>query len=46
MTGIDCDGFDLNADGKTLHFNFDAPVTSAEAVRAALIALAQKARAA
>ncbi len=46
MTGIDCDGFDLNADGKTLRFNFDTPVTSAEAARAALIALAQKARAA
>lgn len=46
MIGMDCDGFDLNADDKTLRFNFDEPVSSAEAVRAALIALAQKARAA
>ena len=46
MTGIDCDGFDLHADGKTLRFSFDEPVTSADAVRAALIALAQKARSA
>ena len=44
MIGIDCDGFDLNADGKYLRFNFDEPVTSAETARAALIALAQKAR--
>ena len=44
MIGIDCDGFDLNADGKTLRFNFDEPVTSADAARQALIALAQKAR--
>ena len=44
MIGIDCDGFDLNADGKRLRFDFDALLTSADAVRAALIALAQKAR--
>ena len=44
MIGIDCDGFDLNADGKLLRFDFDAPLTGADAVRAALIALAQKAR--
>ena len=46
MIGIDCDGFDLIADGKALRFNFDEPVTSAAAVREALIALAQEARAA
>jgi putative heme iron utilization protein len=46
MIGIDCDGFDLNADGKSLRFNFDEPVTSATAIREALITLAQKARAA
>jgi heme iron utilization protein len=45
MIGIDCDGFDVNADGKSLRFHFDEPVTSATAVREALIALAQKARA-
>jgi putative heme iron utilization protein len=44
MIGIDCDGFDVNADGKSLRFNFDEPVTSATAMREALIALAQKAR--
>jgi putative heme iron utilization protein len=44
MIGIDCDGFDVNADGKILRFNFDKPVTSATAVREALIALAQQAR--
>lgn len=44
MIGIDCDGFDLNADGKPLRFNFDEPVTGAAALRDALIALAQKAR--
>lgn len=47
MIGIDCDGFDLNADAdvrRTLRFNFDEPVTSATAIRKALIALAQKAR--
>jgi heme iron utilization protein len=44
MIGIDCDGFDVNADKKTLRFNFDEPVTSATTIREALIALAQKAR--
>lgn len=44
MIGIDCDGFDLNADGNYLRFNFEEPVTSANATRAALVALAQKAR--
>ena len=44
MTGIDCDGFDVTADGQWLRFDFDTPVVDAQAVRAALIALAQKAR--
>ena len=44
MVGIDCDGFDLNADDKPLRFDFDAPLASAAAVRATLIAFAQKAR--
>jgi putative heme iron utilization protein len=45
MIGIDCDGFDLNADGKWLRceFSSDVPVTSADTARTALIALAQKA---
>jgi len=49
MIGIDCDGFDVkveSAEGKILRFDFDAPVTDAQAARTALIALAQKARAA
>ena len=46
MIGIDCDGFDLNADGKMLRLDFDEPVSGADAVHAALIALAQKARSA
>lgn len=45
MTGIDCDGFDLDADGKPLRFDFDKPVGDAQAARAALVALAHKARA-
>jgi heme iron utilization protein len=44
MVGIDCDGFDLNVDGKLARFDFDTPVTDAAGVGAALIALAQKAR--
>ena len=45
MVGIDCDGFDLSADGKMLRFEFgdSEPVTNAESARAALIAMAQKA---
>ncbi len=46
MIGADCDGFDLNADGQYLRFDFDEPVINAEEFRAALIALANKARAA
>ncbi len=45
MIGIDCDGFDVNADNKMLRFNFDEPVTSPTAIREALVALAQQARA-
>ena len=45
MTGIDCDGFDVRADGELLRFEFQDPVTDAEAARAALVALARKARA-
>jgi len=45
MIGVDCDGFDLNVDGELKRFEFDAPVVDAMAVRGALIALANKARA-
>jgi len=44
MTGLDCDGFDVNADGTPLRFTFDEPVTNAHTARAALVALADKAR--
>lgn len=44
MAGIDCDGFDVRADGELLRFEFEEPVTDAEAARVALIALARKAR--
>lgn len=46
MIGIDCDGFDLNADGKIVRFEFEETVTDAQSVRAALVALAKKARSA
>jgi putative heme iron utilization protein len=45
MVGIDCDGFDLRADGCLLRFMFDAPIANAGDVRQALVALAQRARA-
>jgi hypothetical protein len=44
--GIDCDGFDLRADGELLRFDFDQPASSAVAAWNALIAAAKKARAA
>jgi len=48
MVGVDCDGFDVRAGGEEgghlLRFDFDAPAVDAEAVRAALIALAGRAR--
>ncbi len=44
MIGMDCDGFDVNADDTLLRFEFDEPALDAQAARAALIALAQKVR--
>jgi putative heme iron utilization protein len=44
MVGIDCDGFDLRADGRLLRLAFDAAVTNAGKARAALAALARRAR--
>jgi putative heme iron utilization protein len=46
MSGIDCDGFDVLADAQHLRFDFDEPVTDARSARAALVALAHKARSA
>jgi hypothetical protein len=44
MTGIDCDGFDVRADGRALRFEFADEVTSAGKARAALVAMARAAR--
>ena len=44
MIGIDCDGFDLIAGSKPLRFDFDDTITDAQSARAALVALAHKAR--
>jgi hypothetical protein len=46
MIGIDCDGFDVRADGELLRFDFDPPVTDATRARAALVAMAQQSGAA
>lgn len=44
MLGIDCDGFDLRADGEILRFEFAEPVLDAGGARQALIAMARRAR--
>ena len=45
MAGIDCDGFDVRCGDALLRFDFEVPVVDAESARAALVALARKARA-
>lgn len=45
MVGIDCDGFDLRAEGNILRFDFDAEIDDAGAARKRLVALAQAAKA-
>ena len=45
MVAIDCDGFDMRADGELLRFDIDPPVVDAHMARAALVAMAQQARA-
>lgn len=40
MVGIDCDGFDLLADGQRIRFAFSDPVLDAHAARRALVAMA------
>jgi hypothetical protein len=45
MIGIDPDGFDVAADGRTLRFEFSTPVTDAQQARTALVELAQASRA-
>jgi len=44
MTGIDCDGFDVRADGRLLRFEFDGEVTNPGKAREALVAMARAAR--
>lgn len=44
MTGIDCDGFDVRADGHPLRFEFPDVVTNAGKAREALVAMAREAR--
>ncbi len=44
MVGIDCDGFDLRADGRILRFDFAEAVLDAQQARQALIAIAQAAQ--
>lgn len=45
MIGVDCDGFDLRADGAWLRFDFPEPVHDAQSLRAALVSLARASRA-
>jgi putative heme iron utilization protein len=44
MVAIDCDGFDVRADGRLLRIGFSAPVTNAGKAREALVDLARRAR--
>lgn len=44
MVGIDCDGFDLRADGTLLRIDFPVSVTNTGEARAALVAMAHTAR--
>ena len=46
VVGIDCDGFDVRADGEWLRFEFEEPATDAKAARERLVAMAKQARAA
>lgn len=42
MTGIDCDGFDVNADGRMLRFDFAEPVLNAQQARAVLVEMSRR----
>jgi putative heme iron utilization protein len=44
MVGIDCDGFDVRADGRLLRIAFDEPVTNAGKAREALASMTRRAR--
>ena len=45
MIGIDCDGFDVRADGEVLRFDFASEVADAAQARTELVRLAQASRA-
>ena len=44
MVGIDCDGFDVNSNGRLYRFDFDPLVCTAGDARAALVELSKSAR--
>ena len=44
MLGIDCDGFDMRADGEILRVDFDEAVLDAQQARSALVGLAKTAQ--
>ena len=44
MVGVDCDGFDVRADGVRMRFDFESTVLDAHQVRDALVRLAQECR--
>jgi putative heme iron utilization protein len=45
MVGIDCDGFDIRADGELLRLDFDTPVLDAMQAREALVKMAKESKA-
>lgn len=45
MVGIDCDGFDVRADGELLRFDFDNPVLDSIQAREALVKMAKECKA-
>jgi putative heme iron utilization protein len=45
MVGIDCDGFDVRADGELLRFDFETPVLDAMQAREALVKMAKESKA-
>jgi hypothetical protein len=45
MVGIDCDGFDVRADGELLRFDFETPVLDATQAREALVKMAKESKA-
>jgi len=44
MLGVDCDGFDVRANGRVLRFDFSEPVLDAAGARRTLVAMAQECR--